>query len=125
MERGQLTDGHGPAVLYWCDPEKNTGCRKTICRHVLRLSEGGVCEATFHPEFALTDENGEPMVYEKQKEFQEKKAEAMARLKEREERKNVSGVDQQSDLHVQRALPGGRDACRTATYGTLQTVRTA
>ena len=46
------------AVLYWCDPEKNTPCRKLSCRHVLTLTEGGVCEATFHPEFALTDENG-------------------------------------------------------------------
>ena len=50
------------AVLYWCDPEKNTECRKMICRHVLTLAEGGVCEATFNPAFALLDENGQPMI---------------------------------------------------------------
>ena len=93
------------AVLYWCDPEKNTVCQKTMCRHTLRLIEGGICEATFHPEFALRDENGQPMIYEKQKEWQEKKAAALAALKEREERKNVSGVNQQPDVHVQRDLP--------------------
>lgn len=94
------------AVLYWCDPEKNTECRKMICRHVLTLAEGGVCEATFNPAFALLDEHGKPMVYEKQKEWQEKKAAALAALKEREERKNVSGVNQQSDVYVQRDLQG-------------------
>ena len=54
------------AVLYWCDPEKNTECRKTGCRYVLRPCEGGVCEATFQQAFARLDENGEPMIYDKQ-----------------------------------------------------------
>lgn len=51
------------AVLYWCDPEKNTSCRKNGCRYVLRPCEGGVCEATFRRSCARCDENGEPMVY--------------------------------------------------------------
>ena len=76
------------ATLYWCDPEKNTECRKMGCRYVLRPCEGGVCEATFRRAFARLDENGVPMIYEKQKEWQAKKAAAAARRKEREERKN-------------------------------------
>ena len=54
------------AVLYWCDPEKNTECRKMGCRYVLRPCEGGVCEATFQRAFARLDENGKPMTYDKQ-----------------------------------------------------------
>ena len=108
------------AVLCWCDPEKNKECRKMSCRHVLTLPEGGVCEATFNPAFALLDEHGKPMVYEKQKEWQRKKAAALAALKEREERKNVSGVNQQPDVYARRRV--GR---RTATCGTSRTGRTA
>ena len=94
------------ATLYWCDPEKNTECRKLGCRYVLRLIEGGICEATFNPAFALRDEYGQPMVYEKQAEFEQMKAAALAARKERNERKNVSGVNQQPDVHVQRDLQG-------------------
>lgn len=109
------------AVLYWCDPEKNTECRKMSCRHVLTLAEGGVCEATFNPAFALLDENGKPMIYEKhvdRKRRQKAWDENCARAhpagvntiiyigKESEERKNVSGVNQQSDVYVQRDLQG-------------------
>ena len=61
------------ATLYWCDPEKNTECRKTGCRYLLTPEEGGVCEATFRRAFARTDPDGVPMVYEKQKEFQKAK----------------------------------------------------
>lgn len=57
----------GKATLYWCDPEKNVSCRKTGCRHVLRPEEGGVCVATFRRAYAMTDENGAPMVYEPKK----------------------------------------------------------
>lgn len=83
----------GEATLYWCDPEKNAACRKMSCRYVLRKCEGGVCEATFRRAYARTDENGVPMVYEKQKEWQERKADALARRKEREEREHVQGTD--------------------------------
>ena len=99
------------AVLYWCDPEKNTACRKNMCRHTLRLIEGGSCEATFHPEFALRDENGQPMIYEKHEEWKRKKSAALAALKEREEKKkNVSGTDSDINIHVRRSLPGKRPA---------------
>ena len=63
----------GVATLYWCDPEKNTECAKRICKYVLTKEEGGVCEATFQPAFARTDENGKPMVYEKWEHFQRAK----------------------------------------------------
>lgn len=94
------------ATLYWCDPEKNTECRKSGCRYVLRPCEGGVCEATFRRAFARTDENGMPMIYEKHEKWKEKKAAAAARRKEREERKNVQPVNQQSELYAQRDLQG-------------------
>ena len=53
------------ATLYWCDPEKNTECRKTGCRYVLRPCEGGACDATFIRAFARLDEKGEPMIHER------------------------------------------------------------
>ena len=61
------------ATLYWCDPEKNTECRKMSCRYLLRPCEGGTCEATFQRECARLDENGQPMEYEKQKEWKKRK----------------------------------------------------
>lgn len=54
------------ATLYWCDPERNTECKKLGCRYILRPEEGGVCEATFRRAFARRDGNGEPMIYDKQ-----------------------------------------------------------
>ena len=80
------------AVLYVCDPEKNTECPKTSCCYLLELAEGGVCSATFHREFAREYPDGTPMIQE--------------RLKERMKRKNVSRFDSQFDLHVQPDLPG-------------------
>ena len=78
------------ATLYLCDPEKNTECRKTSCCYLLTREEGGVCEATFRRAFARTDGNGVPMVYEKQKEWEQKKAAALAAQKKREERKKCT-----------------------------------
>lgn len=80
------------ATLYWCDPEKNTECRKSSCKYLLTPGEGGVCEATFRRAFARTDGNGVPMVYEKQKEWQEKNAAALAAQKKREERKKCTTI---------------------------------
>ena len=76
------------STLYWCDPEKNTECRKTSCRYVLRKCEGGVCAATFRRAFARLDENGVPMVYD-MSHFKAIKEEALKRLKEREEKKVI------------------------------------
>lgn len=56
---------NGKATLYWCDPEKNTECRKTSCCYVLSQIEGGVCCATFRRAFAQLDRNGQPMIYKK------------------------------------------------------------
>lgn len=53
------------AVLYYCDPEKNTECRKIYCGYLLELAEGGVCAATFDRRFAREYSDGTPMIYEK------------------------------------------------------------
>lgn len=46
-------------VLYICDPEKNTECKKSSCK-----ADGkGYCELTRKREAAKHKENGEPMVY--------------------------------------------------------------
>ena len=55
----------GEAVLYVCDPEKNTACRKTSCSFVLTKAEGGCCDATFRREFAREYSDGTPMVHKK------------------------------------------------------------
>ena len=48
-------------VLYKCDPEKNTKCKKKLC---LLYTKGRYsCKSTKHPEYAVKDENGEPIVY--------------------------------------------------------------
>ena len=52
------------ATVYYCDPEKNTECRKRHCAHCLTILEGGVCFITMRREFARTDANGEPVIYE-------------------------------------------------------------
>ena len=44
-------------VLYECDPRKNTECRKTSC-----FKYNGPCRRTAHPEYAVRDENGEPVI---------------------------------------------------------------
>lgn len=45
-------------TLYLCDPQKNTECQKGIC-HVLN---GYGCFLTTRKEFAVTDENGNPII---------------------------------------------------------------
>ena len=73
------------AILYYCDPNRNTKCRKAGCLYVLRPCEGGACDATFNRAFARLDGKGKPIVYKKQHE---------STRKERTEGKNVSGTDQ-------------------------------
>lgn len=53
------------AVLYVCDPEKNTACRKTGCKYLLTQAEGGCCDATFHREFAREYSDGTPMIHKR------------------------------------------------------------
>lgn len=58
-----MKNDRGSAVLYYCDPEKNTECRKMGCAHLFTRTEGGVCFITFQREFARTDGNGRPLIY--------------------------------------------------------------
>ena len=41
---------------YICDPDKNDQCRKRMC-----YAKGGSCECTSHPEYAITDSDGNPI----------------------------------------------------------------
>ena len=45
-------------IIYICDPEKNTGCTKEGCQVY------HCCCCTIEPEFAKTDKNGDPIVYD-------------------------------------------------------------
>ena len=45
-------------ILYRCDPEKNTECRKVSC-----CRSGGPCEATKKADCAAMDGNGQPIEY--------------------------------------------------------------
>lgn len=47
-------------LMYICDPEKNTGCKKTMCKanHPNHLC---ICDRTSNAAFAILDENGEPV----------------------------------------------------------------
>jgi len=51
------------ATVYYCDPEKNTECRKICCAHKMTILEGGTCFITYDLKFARTDANGEPVIY--------------------------------------------------------------
>ena len=45
-------------ILYKCDADKNTECRKTSCH-----KKGGPCNKTRNPEFAFKDEKtGKPII---------------------------------------------------------------
>ena len=43
--------------LYICDPRKNTECKKRYC-----YKYNGQCRKTSHAEFAVRDENGDPVI---------------------------------------------------------------
>ena len=47
-------------VLYRCDPEKNTECRKLMCFR--NGKEYGPCRMTSKPGCAVLDSNGAPIV---------------------------------------------------------------
>ena len=54
---------HEPRTWYFCDPEKNTGCPKTICAsNPENAGRKCVCVTTDKKEYAKLDENGEPCV---------------------------------------------------------------
>lgn len=46
--------------LYFCDPNKNTECKKKGCLYT--VGEYKYCDATSRREFAQLDENGEPKI---------------------------------------------------------------
>lgn len=48
-------------IVYMCDPDKNVKCPKTECAYATTYY-GGLCRKTAHREYAMTDENGEPIV---------------------------------------------------------------
>ena len=48
------------STLYLCDPQKNTECQKGICQMPNGCFLG--CFLTTKKEFAVTDENGNPII---------------------------------------------------------------
>lgn len=48
-------------ILYKCDPEKNTGCKKTHCKFNPAVI-GGECDMTLEKKFAILDDKGEPII---------------------------------------------------------------
>ena len=48
-------------LFYYCDPEKNTKCRKRNCFKGDNPWQN--CKFTRHIECAQTDQNGTPMIY--------------------------------------------------------------
>jgi hypothetical protein len=64
MRSAEMSEQEGvqvrKVIWYRCDPEKNTQCRKMICKGFRGKKNG--CFRTKHPEYAQMDENGEPIV---------------------------------------------------------------
>ena len=52
-------------VLYLCDPDKNTKCRKTACflNASCEIRQENRCRLTWKPECAKLDANGEKIVH--------------------------------------------------------------
>ena len=48
-------------TYYLCDPKLNTECKKTTCIQN-RAAIYPVCNCTSNPEYALKDENGDPII---------------------------------------------------------------
>lgn len=48
-------------IWYLCDPDKNTECRKSICKHNASAYTG-CCIRTSHREYAKLDEEGKPII---------------------------------------------------------------
>lgn len=47
-------------VLYRCDPEKNTTCRKRGCSE--NVNKHFRCRCTSNPDYAVRDEKGQPII---------------------------------------------------------------
>lgn len=48
-------------ILYKCDPKKNTACKKTHCKFNPAVI-GGECDSTSEEQYAVLDDNGEPII---------------------------------------------------------------
>lgn len=48
-------------ILYKCDPEKNTACRKTHCKFNPAVI-GGECDSTSEEQYAVIDDKGNPII---------------------------------------------------------------
>lgn len=48
-------------ILYKCDPEKNTGCKKTHCKFN-PVVIGGECDSTSEEQYAVIDDKGNPII---------------------------------------------------------------
>ena len=46
-------------ILYRCDPEKNTECRKRGCAKEKKAFR---CKCTSNPDYAVKDNNGKPII---------------------------------------------------------------
>ena len=60
-----MADEYAEKVLYFCDHKKNVNCKKTICVYEGNASTGCACFCTTDPAFALRDQSGNPIVFEK------------------------------------------------------------
>ena len=48
-------------ILYKCDPEKNTGCKKTHCKYDPCVVNGE-CDSTSEEQYAVCDDKGNPII---------------------------------------------------------------
>ena len=48
-------------ILYKCDPDKNTACRKTHCKYDPCVVNGE-CDSTSQEQYAVLDDNGKPII---------------------------------------------------------------
>lgn len=62
-------------TLYFCNPQKNTACRKNMC--ALR---GGPCCVTIKTEFALLDVAGDPQVVTPKQQLEMRALQALIKL---------------------------------------------
>ncbi|MEA5047433.1 MAG: hypothetical protein VB034_02370 [Eubacteriales bacterium] len=63
---------------YYCDPQKNTPCRKRRCALF-----GGLCCITFDPEYALCDPNGNPQIATPKQQIELRACYALIKLEKR------------------------------------------
>lgn len=78
------------AVLYLCDPDKNTECAMSNCIHRARKEDSWfTCDATFNPKYAQVDEDGKPIVSPTYINWMKRKN-AARKKREEKEKENVS-----------------------------------